>query len=74
MRLSPRSAALAGAALSVAVLVGPAPVAAADTAPPPPAGRYLNLHQCVYHGPFLPTSFDLMTTLVPSRDGRAAPP
>ncbi|MEV4611121.1 hypothetical protein AB0K43_00770 [Kitasatospora sp. NPDC049258] len=70
MRPSARSAALAGAALSVAALIGPAPAATAATAPQPPAGRYLNLHQCVYNGPFLPTSFDLMTTVVPSGDGR----
>ncbi|WP_328952667.1 hypothetical protein [Kitasatospora purpeofusca] len=73
MRVLPRSAALAATAVSVAALVSPVPAATAAgtaAAPPPPAGRYLNLHQCVYHGPFLPTSFDLVTTLVPSRDGR----
>ncbi|MFE6747410.1 hypothetical protein ACFVGM_16265 [Kitasatospora purpeofusca] len=71
MRVLPRSAAFAAAAVSVAALVGPVPTAtAAAAATPPLAGRYLNLHQCVYHGPFLPTSFDLVTTLVPSRDGR----
>ncbi|MFD8755612.1 hypothetical protein ACFV0O_32245 [Kitasatospora sp. NPDC059577] len=70
MRLSPRSrAALAGAALTVTTLVGPAPAATADTTPPPPAGRYLNLHQCVYSA-FWSAGFDLMTTLVPSQDGR----
>ncbi|MFJ8628251.1 hypothetical protein ACIRD3_36185 [Kitasatospora sp. NPDC093550] len=71
MRLSPRvCAALTGVALTAAALVGPAPTATADTAPPPPAGRYLNLHQCVWSGPFLPNSFDLITALVPTGDGR----
>ncbi|MER8182189.1 hypothetical protein [Kitasatospora sp. NPDC094015] len=70
MRPSSRSAALACAALSVAALVAPAPAALADPAPQPPAARYLNLHQCVWNGPFLPNSFDLMTTVVPSGDGR----
>ncbi|MFI6850108.1 hypothetical protein OG535_00380 [Kitasatospora sp. NBC_00085] len=65
MRLLPRSVALVGAVLSAAALVGPAPATAAQ----PPASRYLNLHQCVFDA-FLPASFDLMTTVVPSRDGR----
>ncbi|MEV6977463.1 hypothetical protein [Kitasatospora sp. NPDC093806] len=70
MRLLPRSAALVGAAAAVAALVGPVPAATAITVPPrPPAGRYLNLHQCVFDS-FRPASFDLMTTVVPSGDGR----
>ncbi|MFJ3789608.1 hypothetical protein [Kitasatospora sp. NPDC090091] len=69
MRILPRSAALVGAAASVAALVGPVPAAGAATAPRPLAGRYLNLHQCVFDA-FRPGSFDLMTTVVPSGDGR----
>ncbi|MGW3039341.1 hypothetical protein ACWC9T_04645 [Kitasatospora sp. NPDC001159] len=73
MRLAPRSAALAAAALSITALAGPAPAAATPTvhgAPQALAGRYLNLHQCVYNSPLGAPTFDLMTTLVPSQDGR----
>ncbi|MEV8328238.1 hypothetical protein [Kitasatospora sp. NPDC056731] len=72
MSLAPRSAALVAAALSVAALAGPAPAATGPTpiASQPPAGRYLNLHQCVYNSPLGASNFDLMTTLVPSLDGR----
>ncbi|MFJ9774814.1 hypothetical protein ACIRVF_26815 [Kitasatospora sp. NPDC101157] len=73
MRLAPRSAALGAAALFVTALAGPAPAAAAPAvhgAPQAPAARYLNLHQCVYSSPLGAPTFDLMTTLVPSLDGR----
>ncbi|MFI9328717.1 hypothetical protein ACIGZJ_14360 [Kitasatospora sp. NPDC052868] len=70
MRPLPRPAAFLATALSTTalcatVLAGPAPAAAAQ----PAASRYLNVHQCVFDA-FLPASFDLLTTVVPSRDGR----
>ncbi|MFF7368616.1 hypothetical protein [Streptomyces tricolor] len=83
MRLSSRFAALAGAALTVAALVGSTPASAG--AVPDQAGdgghnahgqwqrasEYLNLHQCVYF-PLVPAGAQRFTTLVPSRDGRFA--
>ncbi|MFJ8441675.1 hypothetical protein [Kitasatospora griseola] len=75
MRLAPRSALLAAAALSVTALAGPAPAAvpsAVDGASQAAAGRYLNLHQCVYSSPLGRPTFDLLTTLVPSLDQRFA--
>ena len=63
---------LAAAATAAALFVSPTPTASANANPnpnaqAPQAGRYLNLHQCVY----MPASgVDYFTTVVPSRDGR----
>ncbi|MFI6156177.1 hypothetical protein ACIBCA_26225 [Kitasatospora sp. NPDC051170] len=72
MRLAPRHAvALAAVAALSAALTTPA--SAVHGAPRGPSGRYVNLHQCVYNSPLSDeTHFDLMTTLVPSSDGRFA--
>jgi len=59
---------LAAAATAAALFASPTPTASANAnAQAPQAGRYLNLHQCVY----MPASgIDYFTTVVPSRDGR----
>ncbi|WP_262064521.1 hypothetical protein [Streptomyces sp. STR69] len=59
---------LAAAATAAALFASPTPTASANAnARAPQAGRYLNLHQCVY----MPAQIvDYFTTAVPSRDGR----
>ncbi|XUL90407.1 hypothetical protein ACQ86D_30395 [Streptomyces galilaeus] len=57
---------LAAAAAATALSMSPTSTASAE-AQAPQAGRYLNLHQCVY----MPSAVvDYFTTVVPSRDGR----
>ncbi|MEV7546591.1 hypothetical protein [Streptomyces sp. NPDC089915] len=61
-------AAAAGAAALLSVLPGPVATATAEDRSAL-AGRYLNLHQCVYTTAF---GGDFFTTVVPSGDGRFA--